>query len=65
MTLVKGHMSAVCQHFQRASAMQLLGQFHLNFMCSLLAKGRGGGGERKFGHMIKMVKKSSCPEPLG
>ena len=51
MTLVKGHMSAVCQHFQRASALQLLGQFHLNFMCSLLAK-RG----RKFGHMIKMVK---------
>ena len=42
-TLARGHKSVVCQHFQRASSLKLLGKFHLNFVCSLLAK-----GERKF-----------------
>ena len=27
------------QHFQRASPLKLLGQFHLDFMCGLQAKG--------------------------
>ena len=46
--------SIVCQHFQRASSLKLLGQFYFNFICSLLAKGK-----RKFifcpGHMTKMA----------
>ena len=37
-SLAKGHMSVVCQHFQRSSSLKLLGQFELNFTCSLLAK---------------------------
>ena len=27
-TLARGHMSVVCQHFQKASSLKLLGQFH-------------------------------------
>ena len=42
-----------CQHFQRTS-LKLLGQFHLNFICSLKAM-----GERVYifsqGHMTKMA----------
>ena len=37
LTLVKGHMSVVCQHFQWASPLKLLGQFELNFICILVA----------------------------
>ena len=58
---------------QRASPLKLLGQFYLNFICSLLAK-----KERKSlffctGHMTKMaampiygknLEKTSSPEPL-
>ena len=40
MTLAEGHISVVCKHFQRASPIKQLGQFHLNFICSLLAKGK-------------------------
>ena len=40
MTFAKGHMSDVCQHFQRASPLKVPDQFHLNFICSLLAKGK-------------------------
>ena len=47
--LACGHISIVCEHFQKASRMNLLGQFHLNFICSLLAK---GGGERKFINVV-------------
>ena len=74
MTLVKDHMSVVCQHFQRASPLKILDQFHLNFICSLLAK-----GERRFyifgpAHMTKMeampiygknLEKSFSSEPFG
>ena len=32
---------SVCrQHFQRTSSLKLLGQFELNFICSLQAKGK-------------------------
>ena len=49
-------MLVVCQHFQRASPLKLLGQFQLNFICSFLANGK-----KRFifsfcpGHMTKMV----------
>ena len=33
------YLSALCQHFQRASPLQLLGQFQFNFLCSLQEKG--------------------------
>ena len=60
-------------HFQRTSSLKLLGQFHLNFICDLQAKGK------YFyifcpGHMTKMaampiyrknLKNSSFLEPLG
>ena len=42
-TLANGHLSVVCQHFQRASPLKPLGQVHFNFISNLLAK-----GERKF-----------------
>ena len=42
-----GQRSVVCQHFQRSSPLKLLGQFHLIFICSLLAK-----GERKFIYFV-------------
>ena len=47
MTLAKGHMSVVCQHFQRRSSLKLTGQFQLNFIYSLLANGNMFGP----GHM--------------
>ena len=33
------YLSALCQHFQRASPLQLLCQFQFNFLCSLQEKG--------------------------
>ena len=39
MTLAEGHLSVICLHFQRTSPLKLLGQFQLNFICSLQAKG--------------------------
>ena len=54
MTLPKGHLFIICQHFQRTSPVKLLGQVQLNLICSLQTK-----GERKFifilGHRTKMV----------
>ena len=50
-----------------------MGQFHLNFICSLLAKGKNRKSIFGPGHMTKMaavsvygknVKKSSSTEPL-
>ena len=38
-TLAKDLISVVCQYFQRASPLKLLGQFHLNFIYSFLARG--------------------------
>ena len=64
--------SIVRQHLQKTSSLKLLGQFQLNFICSLQAI-----GERKFfifgpGHITKMPMpihgnnpKKSSPEPLG
>ena len=49
-TLAKDHMSIVCQHFQRAFPLGLLGLFHLNFKCSLQAK-----GERKFIYLVQVT----------
>ena len=49
-TLARGHMSVVCQHFQRASPLKLLGQFYLNFICSLVAK-----GERNYIYFIQVT----------
>ena len=45
MTWVKVNMSVACQ--QRASALKLHNRFHLNSICTLLAKGGGGGGGEK------------------
>ena len=55
MTLAKGQPLVICQHFQRASSLKLPGQFHLNFIYSLLAR-----VERRFlyfrrGHITKMA----------
>ena len=49
MTLAKGHMSVVC-HFQRASPLKLLDQFHFNFKGSLQAM-----RERKFINFVKIT----------
>ena len=38
-TLARGHISVFSKYFQRASSLKILGQCHLNFICSLLAKG--------------------------
>ena len=55
MTLAKGHLSVVCQHFQRTFPLKLLGQFHLNFIPSL----QGEAGKKVyifgFGRMAKMA----------
>ena len=64
MTLAKGHMSDVCQDFQKVSPLKLLCQFHLNFICSLLAK-----KETKLiyscpGHMTKMADMPICGKKL-
>ena len=55
--------------FSKGFFLRLLGQFHLNFICSLLVKGK-----RKFiGHITKMaampidgkdLKNSSSPDTL-
>ena len=68
-------MSVVCHHCKRAFSLKLLGQFHLNFICSFLAK-----KEKESvcivrpGHMTKMAaipiygknlkKRPSSSEPL-
>ena len=39
MTLAKDQISVMCQHFQKGSTLKLLGQFYLNFICSLQEKG--------------------------
>ena len=67
--------STICrQHFQRNSSLKLLGQFHLNFICSLPAKRGKNVYILGLGHMTKIgampkygknLKKSSYPEPLG
>ena len=50
-------LSVIRQHLQRTSPLKLLGQFQLNFICSLQAGGEGGG-ERTYifgpGHMTKL-----------
>ena len=51
MILAKGHVSVLCQHFQRASPLKLLGQFHLNFICSLLGKVGWSGGAMVLGNL--------------
>ena len=38
--VAKGHMSVLCQHCQKAPPLKLLSQFHLKFICSLIAKGK-------------------------
>ena len=48
-TLAKGHMSIV-----RHSPLKLLGQFELNYICSL-AKGKGKFMCFRPGHMTKMA----------
>ena len=49
-SLAKGHMSVACQHFQRSSPLKILGQFHLNVICGLLAK-----WEKKFIYFIQVT----------
>ena len=48
--LAKGHMSVVCQRFQRTASLKQQGQFHLNFICGLQAK-----GERKFVYLDQVT----------
>ena len=38
--LAKDHLSVVCQNFETACSLKLLGQFQSNFICSLQANGK-------------------------
>ena len=53
-TLSKGHLSVVCQHFQRASPLTLLVQFQLNFMCSFQVKRERIFGPGQITNMVSM-----------
>ena len=74
MTLVKGHMSVVCQYFQRASPVKLQGQFHFKFHMQLSSKREKKVYILDLGHMTEMaampiygktLEKSSSVEPPG
>ena len=62
-------MSVIYHHFQRASHLKLLGQFCLNFICSLIVEGKAYIQD----HMSKMAAmplfgknlENSSPEQLG
>ena len=49
-SLAKGLMSVVCQHFQRATPLKLLDKFEFNFICSLLAN-----RESKFIYFVQVT----------
>ena len=55
MTLAKDHISVVCQHFERASPLKLLGKSHLNVIYMHLS---GKMGKKVYtlgvGHKNKM-----------
>ena len=55
MTLAKGHFPVICHHFQRTFHFKLLGQFQVNFICSLKAKGVGGGGEESLYKIVLIM----------
>ena len=58
MTLASGHMSVVCQQFQRASPLKLLGQFHLKLICSLIAKGESVSSPLQLAESLTCQQKS-------
>ena len=54
MTLAKDHISVVCQHFERASPLKLLGQFHLNIIYMHLS---GAMGKKVYTLSVRHISK--------
>ena len=55
MTLAKGHLSVVCQHFQKTFPLKYLGQFHLNLYA--VSRQRGGEG----GKLMYLAQVAAMP----